>query len=101
MGAPAHVIAEARAAIEAMPAKLMPVLPECWHATVVFLRMSDQWRVHIGMAGPWYQGLDLAALPIVLQATEPTIEEHLRRPLAELLDQLHALASGARKVLNG
>ena len=97
---PSYVIAEARAAV-AVQKPLMPVLPECWHASMVFLRMSDQWRVHVGMGGAWYQGLDLAALPIVLQGVEPTIEAHLRRPLSELLYQLHVLAAGARAVLNG
>lgn len=97
---PAHVVAEARAAVAARP-NLLPVLPQGWHAVEVFVRMGDQWRVSVGMGGAFYQGLDFSALPIVLAAVKPLVPEHLRQPLSVLLDQLRTLAAGARDVLNG
>ena len=97
---PAHVIAEARAAIESRP-NLFPVLPQGWHAVEVFVRMSDQWRIAVGMGAVHYQGLDLSALPVVLAAVKPLVPDHLRQPLSVLLDQLRALAAGAKPVLNG
>ncbi len=99
-GVPAHVIAEARAALQERP-NHFAVLPENWHAVCAFVRMSDQWRVVMGMGGMHWLGLDFAALPVVLAATKQRVAEHLRRPLPDLLDQLRSMADAARRVLNG
>lgn len=100
-GVPEHVIAQARAAIESQP-RLLPVLPEAWHACAVFVAMADQWRVVVGgMGGVYYQGLDLAALPVVMAGVKPLVPQHLRRPLSEVMQQLRDLSAGARSVLNG
>lgn len=41
------------------------VWPENWKALEVFMAMSTQWRVAVGMGGAQWLGLDYAALPVV------------------------------------
>lgn len=74
------------------------VWPENWHAVCIFLDMASQWRLVPTMAGVFWQGLDYAALPVVMAALKPALPEHTARPLAKLMPQLRLLeARGAER----
>lgn len=90
---------QARAAILARNAQeQFHVWPENWHAVCAFLDMASQWRLVPTMKGVLWQGLDYAALPVVLAALKPALPEHTVRPLAKLMPQIRVLeATGAQR----
>lgn len=58
--------------------------------------MASQWRLVPTMRGVIWQGLDYAALPIVMAAIKSALPAHTARPLAKLMPQLRVLeARGA------
>lgn len=73
------------------------ILPENWHAWHVFLGMGTQWRTTGGFGYRLYEGLDYAALPIVL-AEHRDLQP--RQPLPRLMPQLRTLEHAAREILN-
>jgi hypothetical protein len=73
------------------------IFPENWHAWKVFRGMGSQWRTTGGMGGRVYEGLDYAALGIVL-AEHRRVQP--RQPLDVLMPQLRTLEGAAREILN-
>lgn len=71
-----------RAALE------VEVLPENWHAALVFLGMATQWRRDFGEP----TGLDYSVLHVVMAEHKATPR---RRPYAELMGQLRVLEDEA------
>lgn len=63
---------------------VVDIWPEHWHAVNVFLSMGTQWRLELGMRGPVYFGLDMAA-------SGPALREHRRIKHALPLDRLMPL----------
>ena len=98
-GAPQQALDEMQACIEqgARDASA-DVLEENWHAVNVFFAMGTQWRVAAGMgAAMHYEGLDYAALPLVLAEHRATPH---RQPLVRLMPQLRVMEHAAREQLN-
>lgn len=74
------------------------VLPECWHAVMVFCAMSTQWRWASGAEGPALRrGLVYASLPVVMASLRRTPH---RRPLDELMPQLQVMEDAALAALD-
>lgn len=98
---PAEVVAQFRAGVAQRNAsETFGVWPENWHAVLAFCDMSDQWSLVATMGGVYWQGLNYASLPVVLQALKPTVGRRYRKPLHELLPQLRALAQAAAAIKN-
>lgn len=76
------------------------VWPENWHAVCAFLDMASQWRLVPTMTSVLWQGLDYAALPIVLAALKPALPEHTVRPLAKLMPQIRVLEARGAEARN-
>ncbi len=68
--------------------------PENERAVGLFGALATQWRVAVGMAGAWWQGLDYAAI-------EPTCRLIGIEPDADLFHALRHCESAALEVLNG
>lgn len=97
MNAPAHVIAAMRASIEAQQAAaVVDVLPDNWHAVMVFLGMATQWRKS-GQHGERFEGLEYGSLAPVLRAKRQVPHA---QPMDRLMDQLQVLEIQARDHLN-
>jgi hypothetical protein len=94
-GAPPEVLARWAAIVQPAQAEppILEVWPEHWHAWRVFLAMGTQWR----RTGDRWDGLDYAALPIVL--AEHKACPH-RQPLPVLMAQLRQLEHAALGPLN-
>jgi len=81
-------------------AAVLSVWPQNWHALLAFIEMGTQWRLVPTMTGVLYQGLEYAALPVVLAALKPRVPADLRRPLHELLPQLRVMEQRAASIRN-
>lgn len=69
------------------------VWEEHWPALDVFLACRTQWRIIAGMGGTQHQGLDYAALEVVMRmkrAEDPS----------EMLEQIQHLEAGALEAIN-
>jgi hypothetical protein len=92
-------VEQARAAIVARNAReQFAVWPENWHAVCIFLDMGSQWRLVPTMTRVIWQGLDYAALPVVMAALKPALPQHTLQPLVRLMPQVRLLeAVGAER----
>lgn len=101
MGASPEVIAQARAQLgldKAQQPLVIRVLPENWHACLLFLAMGTQWRLRTRPDGAVvWDGLDLSALTWPLRELRQVPH---RQPLDVLMPQLRALERAALKKLN-
>ena len=94
LGAPQEVI-------DAALAKRVPVLidflvwEENWRAVSLFLALETQWRMHLGMAGVYYQGLDYEAVEATLR-----LERIPRREWPAVFDDLRTMERAALPLLN-
>jgi hypothetical protein len=101
MGATASQLEQLRGRIESEDGldEPVPVWAEHWHAFSVFRAMATQWRVSRVPGGDWWEGLDYAGLPIVIEEHR-RLPRRCRQPLPRLMQQLRVLESAARDVLN-
>jgi len=94
LGAPASVLESAT--IDPAPASQdCLVWEENWQAVSVFLSLRTQWRMHVGMAGAIYQGLDYGAVEAVLR-----LQRVPRQYWPALLDDLLVMEAAALPLLN-
>lgn len=101
MGVGEQLLTEAAANIaERAAAQALDVWPENWHAVLAFLEMGSQWRVIPTMTSLLWQGLEYAAIPLVLAALKPRVPAECRRPLHELMPQLRTLERRAVELKN-
>jgi hypothetical protein len=77
----------------------VPVWAEHWHAFQVFRGMATQWRVTRAERRDWWEGLDYAGLPVVLDEHR-RLPRRWRQPLSQLMRQLRVLERSARDELN-
>jgi len=98
-GVSPEALAEASAAVHAERKRsTVAVWPEHWHALCVFKGMATQWRVHVCPSGAvLHQGLDYAALPLVLACCRGMEQ---RQPLPRLMAQLQVMERAALARLN-
>jgi hypothetical protein len=94
LGAPDDVIEAARAPVLPVIVDFM-VWEENWRTVSLFLGLATQWRVHIGMAGAHYQGLDYVAVEAALR-----LEGVPRRDRPDLFHDLQAMERAALPLLN-
>jgi hypothetical protein len=101
MGASASRLEQLRGRIEHEEGldEPVPVWAEHWHAFAVFRGMATQWRVTRADRRDWWEGLDYAGLPVVLQEHRRMPRRH-RQPLPRLMRQLRVLEGAARDELN-
>ena len=93
LGAPPEVIA---AAIPAAPIAVdFLVWEDNWRAVSLFSGLATQWRMHIGMAGVHYQGLDYTAVETTLR-----LERVPRVLWTETFRELQVMERAALPLLN-
>lgn len=71
-----------------------------WHAWRVFLAMGTQWRTRRDPGGLFYEGLEYAGLPVVLQEHRRALPRRLRQPLERVMPQLRVLERAAAAEFN-
>lgn len=97
-GAPQQALDAMQASIEqGARDAVADVLEENWHAVNVFFAMGTQWRVAAHAGAVHYEGLDYAALPLVLAEHRAT--QH-RQPLVRLMPQLRVMEHAAKQHMN-
>jgi len=97
LGAPPAVIDALQARLSGLAATIAcEVWPSHWHALMIFLAMSTQWRVIAGLRSLIYQGLDYSSLPIIIEEYR---DRPYSQPLAQLMPRLRALEECARRAL--
>jgi hypothetical protein len=102
MRVPAHVLEEARMALEERNKRATTgIWPEHWHAVTVLTTMATQWLVVAGMGGIAWTGMDYSSLPTVIEATKSSMPRRLRKRLAELLPQLQVMERVVLRIRNG
>jgi hypothetical protein len=100
MGASPAQLEKLRGSIERQRPPPPVIWPQHWHAWRVFVGMGSQWRTKERAGGVLlYEGLDYAALPVVLDEHR-RLPRRYRQPLARLMPQLRTLEHAAREVLN-
>jgi hypothetical protein len=98
-GASAAQLEALRGSIERQRPPGVGIWPRHWHAWRVFVGMGSQWRTKDRQGGLLYEGLDYAALPVVLREHR-RLPRRYRQPLARLMPQLRTLEGAAREQLN-
>jgi Phage related hypothetical protein (DUF1799) len=94
LGAPASVI-------EGAESDTAPATDDClvweenWLAVSVFVGLRTQWRLHVGMGGAIYQGLDYMAVEAALR-----LQRVPRRDWPALFDDLQVMEAAALPLLN-
>jgi hypothetical protein len=71
------------------------VWEENWRAVSLFVGLATQWRMHIGMAGVHYQGLDYGAVEVALR-----LERVPRSDWPQTFHDLQTMERAALPLLN-
>lgn len=71
------------------------VWDENWRAVTLFVGLATQWRLHLGMAGVYYQGLDYAAVEAALR-----LERIAPRDWPALFADLRVMERAALPLMN-
>ncbi len=94
LGAPLEVIEAAAAPAEPVQTDIH-VWEDNWPAVAMFVGLKTQWRMHFGMAGVHYQGLDYGAVEVALRLANIP-----RRDRPAMLDDLRTMEQAALPLLN-
>jgi len=94
LSAPPEVIEAAIPRVEPVAVDFL-VWEENWRAVSLFAGLATQWRMHIGMAGVHYQGLDYDAVKTVLM-----LKRVPRSAWPETFDDLQVMERAALPLLN-
>lgn len=83
------------APVQEVPGGAYELPPELWDAWCCFVATWNQWRVVVGWAGIWYQGIDSQALYACMQmlGIKPKHQK-------QVLQQLQILESEAQALRN-
>ena len=94
LGAPASVVDAAEGGT-APPSDDCLVWEENWQAVTLFVGLRTQWRMHVGMGGAIYQGLDYLAAEAALR-----LQRVPRSAWPALFDDLQVMEAAALPLLN-